>query len=346
MVDRRPHGGNAPDDVLDFSASLNPLGPPEAVRRVLQERPELTQYPYGLRDSLRKLIADEHGIKADNVLIGAGTSGLLQLLLQALPGDRLVVPTPTFTEYEDLGTAFGWTVDPVSLHPPRDGTPDGVPVGDAELVMVCNPNNPGGSLLARETMEEFRRVAERNDTYLVVDEAYMPFVDAPDEETLVPEIREGERLVVLRSFSKFYGIPGLRVGYLLAPGEIVERMRARQNPWPVGEPALRGARQCLRAEAFQAKSREFIQDERGRVYEALRDIPGLSVLPSRTNFLLFESTVDRLNEGLRERSLAVRDASTFTGLESGWYRIGLRTASENDRLLTAIQALHGEPSRV
>ncbi|MFB6344747.1 MAG: histidinol-phosphate transaminase [bacterium] len=348
MVERRPHGGDTPDDAVDFSASLNPLGPPESVRRILQERLDLTSYPYDLRASLRETIANKHGLPPERVLIGAGTSGLLQTLLQGLQGRRLSVCVPTFTEYEDLGRSCGWDLVTHRYFPPyqQRGNSRSQWFTDSDAVVICNPNNPSGTVVGLQTMLDWVTQASRKGTKFIVDEAYMPFLSGKRNTSLAGKVTEYDNLILLRSFSKFYGIPGLRVGYLLSSPPTVSRLRTGQNPWPVGEPALRGALQCLRADSFADRTRSFIQGERQRVLEKLQSIPNLEVIDSDVNYILFKTSVDDLRGAMQEHSLYLRDASTFTGLGQGWFRLSLRERSDNDRLIDTLKSLHEDPSLV
>lgn len=342
MVTRRPHGGDAPPGNLDFSASLNPLGPPDPIGDLLNNASDLRDYPYTSRTELRQRIASQHDLSPERILIGAGTSGLIQLLCSSLSGGKVTVPVPTFTEYEDLSEAFGWDVVTVN----RLSFDDSVcldqrfEVQDTDLLFFCNPNNPTGRTFERNRLIPLIDRCESENCTIVLDEAYLPLTNEPSEATLVNDVTNFDSLVVLRSFSKTYGMAGVRIGYLISSPGTVGYLKNRQNPWPVGRFALEAASRAVPLNEFVTRSRQFFNRQRETVRSKLRGIQGLQVLPSNTNYYLCRSTMVDIVDRLQRKSITVRNASTFSNLERGWFRFSLKPQSKTDVLTTSLHDLH------
>lgn len=235
---KRPHGGVPDPFVLDFSASINPLGPPPAVQAVLARAGELAvRYPSVDAEEFCEAVSRHHGIPQACVLAGNGASELIYLVARLWAGRRGRVQTPAFTEYEDACEAEG-----VSL---EEG---GVP----EVTFLGIPSNPEGRLLRRDEVLDLPGT-------LVVDEAFMEF--AGDRESLVDRAAVDPRVIVLRSLTKFYAIPGLRLGYLVAVPETVERLRRHQPPWSVNALASAAGRAALADRAYAERTVERVREE-------------------------------------------------------------------------------------
>jgi threonine-phosphate decarboxylase len=384
------HGGN-PSDVrrrlglgdaplLDFSASLNPLGPPatalEAARSAI-DRADV--YPEPGCPRLVERLAEFHQVPADRVIVGAGATELIGLIGQSLRevlafhAQALGDPTkplshlvdPTYAEYRRISKhnelrakvwgehVLGWKQDVF-------------PVGANGIFWTGHPNNPTGLTWDRSTLLD--HVGKTLGLLTIVDEGFLPFLADEAERTLIPSAARLDNLLVLRSFSKFYAMPGLRVGYAIAPSDMVTRLRQFQDPWTVSAPAEAAALAALDDREYAERSVEFVAKESARVVERLWEIEGVRpVWPDRKrpesapplpNFVLASlSQTDwdsgGLQEALARRGFLVRECSDFPGLEvgalltgpdqliatRGQIRIGLRTSEENDRLLTELEGL-------
>lgn len=341
---RRSHGGRD-GGPTDFSASLNPLGPPPGVLRGLRDSArEVARYPYGLHDRLRRRIARTHGLEEERVLVTAGASGALTLLRDRFRGGRAQVAVPTYTEYEDV-LATELSVDTSPRWPYEGGETPGIPEGfdaaAADLMVLCNPNNPTGHVLTGEPLMALADRVRPDGAHLVVDEAYAGFTEDPGKISLAGRVGESDNLWVVRSFTKLYGIPGLRVGYLLCPPGETAALRERRSPWPVGTAALRGALAALDADRFRSRTRRFMARERRRVGSRLAALDGVRKLPTAANYYLCRGPADWASR-LAGRGWTVRDASGFTGLTAGWIRFSLRAPDRTDGLLRAMVAVLGE----
>lgn len=340
--------------VLDFSASINPLGPSPLARRALvASLATVTHYPDPACVALRDALAKRHDLPADWFLVGNGSSELIALLPLALSIRHALIVGPTFSEYERAVTAAGGLITRVQasrekLYRPRvesvlaairaEGRAAGRrPTFDA--VFLCNPNSPTGWSVPREAVREVARAAARRGLWMIVDET---FADYCEERSVLPWLQREPRLLLLRSFTKFYALPGLRIGYLAARPALLARLRRRQPPWSVNQPAQAAALAALEDRAHAARSLAFMRAERARLASRLARLPGLTVVPSEANFLMVELprglTALRVVAALRREGLLIRDCSGVPGLNDRTIRVAVRSRTENRRLFAGLRS--------
>lgn len=206
-----------------------------------------------------------------------------------------------------------------------------------DAVFLCNPNNPTGQVLSKSVMCELADAMERRQGWLIVDEA---FIDYCQKQSVVSMLRAYPRMVVLRSLTKFYAMPGLRIGYLLGASKVVDQLKERQPPWSVNSLAQEVSCAVLRDHAYAIKSCAFMEKERSRFMKGLRLLPGVRIYSSAANFVLIElpawTSAGLTADRLASRGLLVRDCSSMPGLSAHMVRVAVRTAKENRRLLTAL----------
>ena len=329
--------GLHPDDVLDFSASINPLGPsPRAVEAA--RRANLSVYPDTECVRLREAIGDSLGVAPSRVLAGNGSTELIHLIARAfLDGkDTALSFVPTFGEYEAACRLQG--VTPVALSP-SDGfhwdvqaAIDRIATERPSVVFLCNPNNPTGVYLGEL---EMTRIADtlRGIGLLVLDEAYVSFVeDRWDSSHLL----NMPNVVLLRSMTKDYALTGLRLGYILASEEVTERVRRFQYSWSVNSPAQAAGVAALSDPGHVERGREAVHAGRRFLSDAFASL-GLECLPSAANFLLIRvghATELRLDL-LRRYKICVRDCTSF-GLPE-YIRVGIRVMDDNRKLVEALR---------
>jgi len=323
---RVPHGGSDDPAVLDFSANVNPRTPP-GTREVYEDALEdAARYPDDAYPEFRAAAADYVGAAPDTVVQTPGGLAGLRLAVETRvePGDSVLVPAPSFGEYAREVELQGATPEFV----PHDDLLDADP-SDHATAMVCNPNNPTGTLYDGEDLREFAARCRRADTELLVDEAFLGFTDAPS-------LAGTPGVVVARSLTKLFGLPGLRAGFLVATGDRLADLETARRAWNLGTPAAAVGAHAMRQSAFVAETRQRVASERERVRTELST--QFDVLPSAAPFLLLDvgdRSVDALVEATRKRGVAVRDATTFRGLDSH-VRVAVRTPGENDRLLEVL----------
>jgi threonine-phosphate decarboxylase len=328
--------GVSQGDLLDFSQNVNPLGAParalEAARRALYE--EAGRYPDAGYPRLRGALGAYLGVPPENVLPTNGGAEALFLAARAAgAGGRALILEPTFSEYAAAARAAG--LDPVRrvVRHPEDGfrlDPAALEdLGGVALVFLCNPNNPTGNALSRDgVLELAERVRERN-AVLVVDEAFADFAPGTGVAAEV-----GEGLYVARSFTKFFGIPGLRLGCLVC--ERAGRVQELQPSWSVNSVAAAAGIAAVGEGGFVESSVARVARLREELFEALEALPGLTPFPGAANFLLVRGPVG-LPGRLARRGVLVRGCEPFLGLGPGYFRVAVRGAEENERLVAAIR---------
>ncbi len=350
----RTHGGNireaalrynrAEKNIVDFSSSINPLGPSPAARRAARKAiNRIDRYPDPDMYELRGAIARSYGIKPEQVVCGNGSNALVHLIPRVFRPKRALIPMPTFSEYAAAVEDAGGEVVPMPLREENGYRADPLDLSFAlkgvDMAFLCNPNNPTGAFIPKAEMQELLRMACENGVRLVVDEAFMDFVDAG---SMVKEAVQSSSLIVLRAFTKFYGMPGLRVGYAIADSGTARRLRSGQEPWTIDIPSERAAIAALTDWGYAAKTRRYIARERGRLLAGLRLIRGVEPFPSPANYIFLKLTgIDSqlLTERLGRRGLLVRDCSSFPGLDNHYVRIAVRTWWQNRRLLKALREI-------
>jgi histidinol-phosphate aminotransferase/threonine-phosphate decarboxylase len=324
---RVPHGGSEDPLLLDFSANTNPRTP-EGVTQVYEAALSPAHaYPSEDYYEFRAAAADYVGCTAPEVIPTAGGLAAIRLTIATTvtPGDSVLVPTPSFGEYAREVRLQGGDVEFVAHDRILAANPS-----DHALAIVCNPNNPTGDAYDPERLRAFTQRCRATGTPLLVDEAFVDFTDQP---SLAGETG----VVVARSLTKMFGLPGLRAGFAVATGEHRTHLDTARLAWGLSSVAATVGAHCVQAEEFVAETRKRVRTERARMADRLGT--RFDVAPSEAPFLLLDvgssETVDDVLSVVREHDIAVRDARTFRGLDQH-VRVAVRLPDENDRLLDAL----------
>lgn len=336
--------------IIDFSASINPLGYPKNVRKVILENfDDIVHYPDIDCIDLRTCIAHKTGHSDDEIIVGNGSTELFYLIPRTLRPTEGITFQPTFSEFAEALKCSRAKVAHNVLSEENDfcfqyhkdlfhGKKGGV-------AFLCNPNNPTGQLI--ESSVILNMTDKHPDITFVVDEAFMDFVDKPGKYTVINEVEKLQNLIVVRSLTKFYGFPGIRIGYLATNRELVRRMMEYKEPWSVNTLAQYAAIAALQDEEFISRSREFMSQERLFLYNEISHIRGLLPYKPTVNYILVKiDTVDMTSSFLREQLLgygiAIRDCSNFVGLGNKYFRVAVRTREENVKLIHALKSIFAQ----
>ncbi|MGI0490315.1 threonine-phosphate decarboxylase CobD [Alkalinema pantanalense CENA528] len=368
-MNRPTHGGNLqwaatlagcePHAILDFSASINPLGLPNSAIAALQSQVlSLTSYPDPSYRSLRQAIGQHHRIDADWILPGNGAAELITWACRDLATHCLetILFTPAFNDYGRALRAFQATIYPCRLLDPLLGSATGsepddisslrtdqslletLPSPNRRGVLLNNPHNPTGRLFDRSFVEAL----VTNFDWVVIDEAFMDFVppDRHDQFSAVPWVERYPNLVVIRSLTKFYAMPGLRLGYAIAHPDRLRQWQQWRDPWTVNSLAAAVGEAVLQDIAYQQATYAWFTEAQPLLEAGLSQLPGLQVLPSAANFFLVQC--DRSVPGLQQQLLQqyqilIRDCLSFPELGDRYFRVALRTIAENQTLLEALK---------
>ena len=347
-VYRPSHGGNlvwaasiahcSPAAILDFSASINPLGPPaSAIAAIQAALGDLNAYPDPTYSQLCHAISNFHHISPDWILPGNGSAELLTWACRELADlDATYLFTPAFSDYRRALTAFGATIQECPLKDFRVPSFEfRVSSGDHFGLLLNNPHNPTGKLFTRDAiapyLDQFKLV--------VVDEAFMDFLPPGDDQSVIDWVQQYPNLVVLRSLTKFYSLPGLRLGYAIAHPDRIQRWQQWRDPWSVNSLAAAVGSVILQDTTFQQQTWDWLAATRPKFQQQLANIPGLQPLPSAANFLLVQSdrSVPELQANLlQHHQILIRDCMSFPELGDRAFRVAIRTTAENQRLVDAL----------
>src|SRR5690554_6581618 len=350
-----PHLGLAAhSEVIDFSANLNPLGAPEWLpQRLIESLAGLEAYPDPDYSAACRAIAQHEGLQPAQIRLtngGAEAIFLAAALLAEGGASRATIVEPTFCEYARACHHYAIAVASLTLEQTAfdeesfdkdsfalDETGALAAMRDSDALFLCRPNNPTGTLVERELIERLLAEGQRHGSLLIVDEAFVDFV-TPDER-LTPLLARYDNLLLLRSMTKLYTLPGLRLGYLLGAEAVVQRIAALQLPWSVNALAAALVEPLLADADYRARTLAWLDTERPWLECQLRSL-GLRVVPSRANFLLLQDSGSRpmstLLEHLARGGILARHTHNFTGLDGAWLRIAVRSRHDNEQLVKAV----------
>lgn len=334
--------GRGADEILDFSANINPLGPPEWLRPVISGQVScLSHYPDPDCSALTLSICQRYSAAPDEILTGNGSTELLYLLAQVAGTRRAVIPVPAYGDYARAACVAGMDIVTVPMaaenHFQFDPACLAPLLHEPAMVLLGRPNNPTGTVCDAEAVRTL--AATHPQCLFLVDEAFGDFVDSFDSLTE----RRPRNVAVLLSLTKMFAVPGLRLGCAVADAAVSGRVRERQPPWSVNTLAQAVGVAALRDRGYMERSRAMVREERERLHSRLCLIRGLTVYAGAANFLLARlgpslpdapTLAARL---LREDGIAIRVCDNFQGLDGRYFRFAVRTTDENDRLLMALQ---------
>ena len=347
--------GCPPEAILDFSASISPLGPPKsAIAAIKADLGNLSSYPDPNYWELRTALGQMHGLPPEWILPGNGSAELLTWAgwdLAKLAATYLV--TPAFGDYWRALRTFNAKVQPYPLcleAGSRELGAEGVrftplphyPSSPSSLpecgLLLNNPHNPTGCLFSRANilpcLEQFALV--------VVDEAFMDFLPPNQEQSLSSVVQGYPNLVILRSLTKFYSLPGLRLGYAIAHPDRLQRWQQWRDPWPVNNLAAAVAIAVVQDTEFQQQTWIWLPPARTALFQGLAQVPNLQPYPSAANFLIVQSQQpsSQVQQRLLERhQILIRDCLSFPELGDRYFRVAVRSSEENERLVGAIGAV-------
>ncbi|MBN1323026.1 MAG: threonine-phosphate decarboxylase [Methanotrichaceae archaeon] len=344
-----PHGGKVREyssrfgggEILDFSANINPLGSPPLDEVFAREIPRLGHYPDNEYAEYRCAAAIYAGVDPASIVVGNGSSEIIRLFAETvlMEGEIALIPSPTFGEYAAQSRLVGAEVEePCILRIPLADLLDDGSIDRAKAAFICNPNNPTGHLLSRREAEEIAIRFEEQQTFLLLDEAFIELSDP--EASLADLATEMEFLVVMRSLTKSFGVPGLRLGFAVTNPALAEVMNRSRIPWSIGSIAAAAGAYLLTQTEFLEESRRLVQQELAWLSQALKDLD-LHPLKSCVNFILVDvrstgMTSVEIARKMAEERVLVRDCSSFACLDEGYIRLAVRTRSENQVLIAAL----------
>ena len=358
------HGGNiykiyrekGMKEILDYSSNINPYGLPKKFERaVIENLSVLEKYPDPDYVELREEIVKTNKVELKNIIVGNGATEIIFLYMKVLKAKKILIVSPTFGEYE---RAMKATLDDIQV--------DYFKLEEAEnfvlniekiktelqkkydLLVICNPNNPTGQFLSIKELEKILEKCTEVGTKLFVDEAFVEFVEDWGEKSIIKTGKNKKNLFVLRAFTKFFAIPGLRLGYgICFDDEFMTKMLEKKEPWSVNNIAELAGKILLQDREYIEKTNNWIKIEKKYMYENLKEIEGLKTYKTEINFILvkikneylYKVNAQILREKMLEKGILIRDASNFVYLNDNYFRLAVKDRKNNVRVLEALKEI-------
>lgn len=347
LADAAARYGRRPEEFIDFSASINPLGlSPRVTEALLANIASIVHYPDTACRLARRALAEWLGVDPSCIIVSNGAAELIHLVVGVLPPRRALLAAPSFSEYGAALAARG-----VALEWIRFDAADGFAfrterwlerLAAADIVFIGNPNNPTGRSVPRDGLLAVVERAAAHGAMVVVDEAFLDFLPDAESRTLVHEAAGRDGVFVIRSLTKFFALPGLRIGCGVGIPGLVERLRRARDPWSVNTLAQVAAVAALGDREYIDRTRSLITEEREYLWQGLRKLPGLRPYPAEANFILIEltgnaPTAAELRDRLGREGVLIRDCADFPGLTPHFFRVAVRRRDENRRLLALLE---------
>jgi threonine-phosphate decarboxylase len=344
--------GIGASDLLDFSANINPRGLPTRARERLSRDAAnarlLSFYPDPSARRLREALSEQLDVTPDSIVVGPGAEALLAPILRCLRPQRVLVPVPAFSEYRSVCSQLQIEFAPFVLQRAEsfrisvDSFCQRIESAFPALVLLNNPHNPSGAMLERHETQRVSETAASRGVALLLDEA---FIDYAPHVSFVREAAAQPGLIVLRSLTKFYGCPALRVGYAVAHPETIQRIRSLLPTWPVTQLAMDTLAEAVSDREYAEASRNENAIERERLAGSLSEL-GVVVFPSTANYLLLELRTDMPAAGelrswlIAKHRILIRNCDSYEGLTPGRYvRVAVHSSEDNCRLIQALRSL-------
>ena len=338
------HGGNIYKifreknikEILDYSSNINPYGIPESLKKKIVKNTEiLERYPDPDYVELREKIALLNKVDISNVIIGNGATEIIFLFMKVIKPEKVLIVSPTFGEYERaLRASENKEILKKELEKKYD------------LLVMCNPNNPTGKFMKLSETEEVLKECNKYETKLFVDEAFIEFLEDGYKESIINTGENKQNLFVTRAFTKFFAIPGLRLGYGIFFNKNLEKEIAeKKEPWSVNNIAEMAGITLLEDKEYIEKTLKWITEEKKYMYEKLREIKGIKPYETDVNFISVKINEDNYSTGLNvkklrekmlEQGILIRDASNFKYLDDRFFRLAIKDRENNDKVLRVL----------
>ena len=362
------HGGNIYkifrekniDKILDYSSNINPYGLPENLKKEIFEKLfVLERYPDPDYIELREKIAEKNNLNIENIIVGNGATEIIFLFMKILSPKKVLIVSPTFGEYERAIKASTLANDSLEINYFELKETENFVLNvknletelenNYDLLILCNPNNPTGQFLKLKKLEEILKICEQKNTKLFIDEAFVEFVEDWENESIINSKENKENLFVIRAFTKFFAIPGLRLGYgICFNNNLLKKMLEKKEPWSVNNIADLAGKTVLDDENYIQKTKEWIKDQKKYMYENLNKIEGLRAYKTEVNFILLKIEDNLLEKGLDvknlrkkmlEKGILIRDASNFIYLNKHYFRLAIKDKLNNEKVIETLTSI-------
>jgi threonine-phosphate decarboxylase len=357
----RKHGGNIEaaaqkynleiDEIIDFSANINFLGPPKVVKEEIKDNLDrIIHYPESGARTFSYNLAEYLNINSENLIIGNGAVEIIYLITKVIQAERAMVLAPTFSEYEAAIESAGGEIELFKLDREQgfkldiDRLVKKLKQVDIDLLFLCNPNNPTGDLVEKEKLKQVLQLAKEENIFVVLDEAFLDFLLEEDEHTLIKEAVKRENLLVLRSMTKFFAIPGLRIGYGITNQQLIAKLKASKDPWNINLFAQKVGIKVLKEADYIQRTKEVLKREKIFLYQQLKEMDYLKPYSPTVNYILIDISdsnysSQELERELAKRGILIRDCSTYHLLGKDFIRVAVKSRKDNKVLINKLKEL-------
>lgn len=338
--------GKDEKDIIDFSSNVNPHIISNLGKYVLEGLEKSRSYPDINYTNLRNNISDYINVDSELIIPGNGATEIIYLLMKSIK-NRIAILNPTFSEYGRGAKLNNLEVIDFHLKEENNFSIDLDEIQNNmdrfDSLFVCNPNNPNGKV---KNLNELLDLMIENDKLLIVDETFMEFVGEEEKYSLIGRINQTENLFILKAVTKFFGMPGLRLGYgVTSNKQIIKNIYEYKEPWTINSFAENLSNYLFKDKDYISSSKEYYVNERKFMLQELRNIPKLKVYDTDTNFVLMKLEDGESNslklELFEKYNILIRDASNFIGLDKGYFRVAIKSHEDNKALIEALKKTLG-----
>ncbi|WP_315079017.1 threonine-phosphate decarboxylase CobD [uncultured Clostridium sp.] len=351
------HGGNIKEiarqkgidynNIIDFSSNINPLGMSSKVKNaIIDSMEEIKKYPDISYMELKKSISEYENINESYLMLGNGAAEVLFNIVKALKPKKVLIPVPTFSEYKEAVECVDSKVELYKMSENNsfkicDDILDKI-TEEIDLIFICNPNNPTGVLTNRELLMKILIKSKENNSTVLIDESFMDFIT--EDISMVNTIETFDNLIILKSLTKFFAIPGLRIGYgLCSNKDFINEVYKITPAWNINILADVATRVSLHDKNYIRKTIQYMEKEKTFLYNSLKAFKNLNVYEPSVNFIFFKSNLDiNLKLELLKYNILIRSCSNYDGLNEYYYRVAVKSREDNTKLISCIKNILGD----
>ncbi|MDQ2085510.1 histidinol-phosphate transaminase [Herbivorax sp. ANBcel31] len=332
------------DKILDYSSNINPLGIPEEIVNIIKNNiDKLKMYPDAHCRELIKEISKYLDVSLEHIIVGNGAIEVIFLYLFSIRPKKILLPIPTFSEYENIAEMLKIDVDFIETFEDNGFLFSYQLISkkmteEIEALILCNPNNPTSTLIREKDLKKIIKEAGQKNIRVMIDETFIELTSGGNENSIVKFIKENDNVFVVRAFTKLFSIPGLRLGYGIGCKSIIQKMWKRKACWSVNTFASLAGSVLNNDREYLKKTDKWLTNELVWFFEELKKIPGFKIFKPETNFILIKILDERFNSKIlkskmAEKGILIRDAENFRGLNNRYIRVALKDRKSNESFL-------------
>ncbi len=351
------HGGNIEsvaekynlviDNIIDFSANINFVGaPPDVYGKLKEELEKITRYPEVDSETLKKKLAKKYGFEKENYIIGNGAVELIYILVELLKPKKSLVYAPTFSEYQK---ALQTVNSQIHYHYLKKENKFKLQIkelkkeltDEIDLFFLCNPNNPTGNFISKDTVKQILEHNKKHNIFTVIDEAFVDFMGR--NISAISLLKKYNNLFILRSLTKFFAIPGLRLGFGIGKPKLIEKMHEYKDPWNVNVLAQKAGEIILNQDEYIKLTKKAIYKEKLFLYNELKRFKNIEIYYPNANYIFIdldnsEFSSKEVYKKLAQEGILIRNCSNYEGLDENYIRIAVKNRKDNQKLLEKLKS--------